>query len=87
MYTGRRELVRIRFTNDLLDSIVDRFGNYASYLTEDNRHFTVAVSVEISPMFFGWLSGFANKAKILSPSSVIEEYEKHLSKIQDLYHR
>jgi predicted DNA-binding transcriptional regulator YafY len=87
MYTGRRELVRIRFTNDLLDSTVDRFGNYASYLTEDNWHFTVAVSVEISPMFFGWLSVFANKAKILSPSSVIEEYEKHLSKIQDLYHR
>lgn len=87
MYTGRRELVRIRFTNDLLDSIVDRFGNYASYLTEDSRHFTVSVSVEISPMFFGWLCGFGNKAKLLSPSPVIEEFEKHLSKIQGLYQR
>jgi predicted DNA-binding transcriptional regulator YafY len=85
MYTGRRELVRIRFTNDLLDSIVDRFGNYASYLTEDSRHFTVSVSVEVSPMFFGWLCGFGNKAKLLSPSPVIEEFTKHLAKMQELY--
>jgi hypothetical protein len=38
-------------------------------------------------MFFGWLCGFGNKAKLLSPSPVIEEFEKHLSKIQGLYQR
>ena len=85
MYGGRRELVRIRFTNDLLDTVVDRFGDYATYLEEDKRHFTVSVSVEISPMFFGWLCGFGNRAMLLSPSPVIEEFTKHLAKMQELY--
>ena len=85
MYGGERERVRIRFTNDLLDTIVDRFNDYASYFAEDNRHFTVSVTVEISPTFFGWLCGFGNKAKLLSPSPVIEKFTKHIEKIQVLY--
>ena len=85
MYGGRRELVRIRFTKDLLDTVVDRFGDYATYLGDGARHFTVSVAVEVSPMFFGWLCGFGNKAKLLSPSPVIEEFTKHLAKMQELY--
>ena len=85
MYGGRRELVRIRFTNDLLDTVVDRFGNYAGYFTEDSKHFTVSVSIEVSPMFFGWLCGFGKKAKLISPASVIEEFTQHLAKMQELY--
>ena len=85
MYGGRRELVCIRFPNSLLDTVVDRFGDYATYLEEDKRHFVVSVAVEISPMFFGWLCGFGNKSRLLSPSPVIEEFTKHLAKMQELY--
>ena len=85
MFGGQREIVRIRFTNDLLDTVVDRFGDYASYFVEDKKHFTVTVSVEISPMFFGWLCGFGNKAKIISPSPVIEQFTKHIEKMYGLY--
>lgn len=85
MYGGRRENVRIRFTNDLLDTVKDRFGHYAAYLPDGSKHFTVSVTVEISPMFFGWLCGFGKKAMLLSPSSVIEEFTQHLAKMQELY--
>jgi predicted DNA-binding transcriptional regulator YafY len=85
MYGGRRENVRIRFVNTLLDTVYDRFGDYASYFIEDDRHFTVSVSVEISPMFFGWLCGFGNKAVLLSPDAVIEEFLKHVDKMYEKY--
>ena len=85
MYGGKRESVRIRFVNSLLDTVVDRFGDYASYFTEDKDHFTVTVSVEISPTFFGWLCGFGNKAKLIAPSQVIEEFTKHIEKMYGLY--
>lgn len=85
MYGGRRENVRIRFTNDLLDTVYDRFDDYASYFKDDDKHFTVSVVVEISPMFFGWLCGFGNKAKLLSPSPVIEEFTKHLETMYGMY--
>jgi predicted DNA-binding transcriptional regulator YafY len=85
MYGGRRENVRIRFVNTLLDTVYDRFGDYASYFMDDDRHFTVSVSVEISPMFFGWLCGFGNKAVLLSPNTVIEEFLKHVDKMYEKY--
>ena len=85
MYGGRRETVRIRFINDLLDTVHDRFGEYASYFRDDAKHFTVTVTVEISPMFFGWLCGFGKKAMLLSPSPVIEEFTQHLAKMQGMY--
>ena len=78
-------MVRIRFINDLLDTVHDRFGDYASYFKDDAKHFIVSVTVEISPMFFGWLCGFGKKAKLLSPSPVIEEFTQHLAKMQELY--
>lgn len=85
MYGGRREKVRIRFVNTLLDTVYDRFGDYASYFTEDDRHFTVSVTVEISPMFFGWLCSFGNKAVLLSPDTVIGEFTKHIDKMYEKY--
>jgi len=85
MYGGKRETVRIRFTIDLLDTIYDRFENYASYFTDDEKHFTVSVTVEISPTFFGWLCGFGNKAKLIAPSHVIEQFTKHIEKISGMY--
>ncbi len=85
MYGGRRELVQIRFVNTLLDTVVDRFGDYATYRRDDEKHFVVSVSVEISATFFGWLCGFGNRAKLLSPSPVIEEFTQHLAKMQELY--
>ncbi len=85
MYGGRCEFVRIRFTNDLLDTVVDRFGRYASFSEDDSKHFIVSLKVEISPMFFGWICGFGKKAKLLSPSPVIEEFTQHLAKMQELY--
>ena len=85
MYGGRRETVRLQFINDLLDTVHDRFGSYASYFKVDAKHFAVSVTVEISPMFFGWLCGFGKKAKLLSPDPVIEEFTQHLAKMQELY--
>ena len=85
MYGGRRETVRIQFINDLLDTVHDRFGSYASYFKVDAKHFAVSVTVEISPMFFGWLCGFGKKAKLLSPTPVIEEFTQYLAKMQELY--
>ena len=86
MYGGKQERIYIRFINSLLDTMVDRFGiENATYSKHDEKHYTVSVIVEISPTFFGWLAGFGNKATLLSPNHVVEEYKEHLKKILDKY--
>ena len=86
MFQGKREHLRIRAINPLLDTFVDRFGTRdAIYAKDDDKHFTVVVSVAVSNQFFGWLCGLGNKVKIISPAPVVEEFKQYLDKMRGLY--
>lgn len=86
MFHGKREHIRIRAINLLLDTFVDRFGRKGViYAKDDDEHFFVIVDVAVSDQFFGWLCGFGRRVKIISPEPVIEKFKKHLDKMRDLY--
>ena len=86
MFEGDSELVTIRFTNDLLDAAIERFGTKnARYAMFDKKHFTVTTKVYISPQFYGWVFGFGNGAKILKPAKVRREYSELLKKLIGMY--
>ena len=87
MYNGKKHRVSLRFTNDLLDAVYDRFGKSGDvmYRAEKNKHFIVTVDIETSPQFYGWLCGFGNKAKIMSPKQVQAEFSEFLDKIRYMY--
>ena len=86
MYRGTEKNVTIRFTNDLIDVVVDRFGEYgAIYIPDDDKHFNVHVNVEVSNMFFSWICGFRKKATITSPPEVVEDFKTFLADINQKY--
>lgn len=87
MYGGTKETVTMRFVNSLLDTVVDRFGvgANATYIPDDKNHFRVIADVEVSPQFFGWICGFANRVTIESPQNVVDAFQKHIEKIQSKY--
>ena len=86
MFSGEGENVTLRFTNNLLDAVVDRFGTKGViYQAYDNRHFTVTTKVYLSQQFYGWLFGFGNRVKVLSPPNVKHEYKEQLEKILGIY--
>lgn len=86
MYGGKQERVAIRFTNNLLDTVIDRFGTQnAVYRKLDDWHFEVVTKVEISEQFFGWICGFGGRVKITSPDAVVKKFVAHLDKIRKKY--
>ena len=87
MFSGEKKRVSLRFTNNLLDTIVDRFGTGTNvfYRPDDDRHFVVSTDVAISDQFFGWLSGFRKMAQIVSPPDVVVDFQKFLSDIAQRY--
>ena len=87
MYGGTKTRVVLRFTNDLIDAVYDRFGKSGDifYRADDEKHFTVNVEVETSPQFYGWLCSFRNKVKIIQPKSVKDDFMEYLDKISRLY--
>lgn len=87
MFDGEKCVVTIRFTNSLLDTIVDRFGDGASvhYSMVDNRHFSITTEVALTHQFYGWLCGFWKKAVLTSPPEAVEGFRKFLADIGSKY--
>lgn len=86
MFSGNRKTITLRFTNNLLDTAVDRFGTKdVQYSKADDNHFTMTTEVDISKQFFAWLCGFGNMVKIMGPDSVAKEFHDYLDKIREMY--
>ena len=87
MFSGEQKRVNIRFTNNLLDVAIERFGTGGQvfYRPDDNNHFIVSADVEISDQFYSWVCGFRKKAVIISPPDVVEGMQQFLNDIQGKY--
>lgn len=87
MFSGEKKTVSLRFTNNLLDTMVDRFGTGKDvfYRPDDDKHFVVTTQIAISDQFYGWLCGFRKMAKIVSPPDVVSDFQKFLDDIYGRY--
>ena len=86
MMGGEEKHVTLRFTIDLLDTVVDRLGaSVASYQPDGDRHFKVSADVAVSDQFYAWVCGFRKRVAIIDPPEVVEGFQQFLSDIQGKY--
>lgn len=84
MFGGEEKPVRVRFDNELIGVVIDRFGRDVTII-EEKDSFTAKFDVVVSPQFLGWIMSFGNKAKILGPQSVVDEMKELITEIQEGY--
>lgn len=85
MFGGSDEVLKLQFANELIGVVIDRFGKDISIMSSDESSFTVNVNVVVSAQFYGWLTSFGLKVKILSPESIVADYKNHIKAIGELY--
>lgn len=85
MFTGERQTVKLRFKNELIGAVIDRFGRDITVVASDVTRFTVNVEVAVSPQFYAWLFGFGTAVEVLGPDSVREELKKLAGDVAALY--
>lgn len=85
MYRGDKQPVTMRFTIDMVDAVMDRFGRDVLMLKADDRHFEVTAVVSVSPQFFGWVFGLGNKVEIIRPDDVREQMKDVLKQTLSKY--
>jgi len=78
MFGGNEETVRLRFKNDLIGVVLDRFGQGVMVRRDGDDHFVVDVQVEVSPQFFGWLFGLGTSVTVVAPAEVAEQMRRRL---------
>lgn len=80
MFNSEHEEVEMICSNDLMDAIVDRFGEDVVTYTNDMESFRVVVNVTVNHIFYSWVFGFGGKVKIGGPETVKKEYENMVEK-------
>lgn len=83
MYEGSPQTITLRCKNDLMKTIIDKFGNDAITEILDDTCFQATVAVSVSPTFYSWIFTYGGKIEIISPASVAEEYLKMLETALD----
>ena len=77
--------VKLQVANDLIGSIVDRFGKDILLFPKDKKHFTINVKVPLKDDFFGWVAGFAGKIVILHPTEAVQQMTQVLQQNSQQY--
>lgn len=85
MYAGKEYNVKMRFRNELTDSVMDQFGREIMMIPDDEDHFTLTIPVEVSPPFYAWLASFGRRAKIISPPEAVQGMRDFIEKVSDMY--
>ncbi len=78
MYSGREMTVTLRGRRDMARVVWDYFGQEVILIPDGEDHFTVTLSVVMSPQFFGWLFGLEGGLVIASPREAAEAYRLKL---------
>lgn len=78
MYDGDMETVELLCEKDMMDSVLDRFGDEVDVKPVDDEHFKATAAVSVSQTFFAWVFQFAGHIQITGPASVQEQFQKML---------
>lgn len=76
--------VELLCDNDVIDSIIDRFGESIEITEATTEKFRITVNVATSHIFYSWIFGFCGKVKILGPDMVKDAYFDMVKKAADI---
>ena len=85
MYGGETKEVTLRFRNNMMNTVIDKFGRQNYAIPVDKDHFEVTVTVAVSPQFYGWVFGLKNYVTIVSPPDVVKGMAKHVEAVGKRY--
>lgn len=74
MFSSQHEEVELICANELMDAIIDRFGEEVVTYAHDMESFRAVVDVAVSHVFYSWVFGFCGKVKIKRPEIVKNKY-------------
>ncbi|WP_245680474.1 helix-turn-helix transcriptional regulator [Bacillus marinisedimentorum] len=85
MFSGEEDWIKIRFSNILINPVLDRFGMGADIRPADEDHFILSAKASVSDGLIGWILNWGSKAKVISPPSLVQKMTEETKKLHCLY--
>ena len=83
MYGGERKSVLLECANDVMDSVIDRFGKDVNVTENGESTFNISVDIVPSHIFYSWVFGFDGKVKIVAPADVKQGYRDMVGRAEE----
>ncbi|MGI6249408.1 MAG: helix-turn-helix transcriptional regulator [Acutalibacteraceae bacterium] len=85
MFSGEQADIELCCSTDILDEILDRFGNDVPLRAVENDRFIIKTQAAISKGLVAWLLQYSADIKVLSPQSLADEIVRNAGSILALY--
>lgn len=85
MFAGDEEWIKIKFHNQLINVIIDKFGKNVDIKKQDEDHFILSTKARISGGLVNWILSFGSKAKVISPVSLSDTVKQEIANMNKLY--
>jgi predicted DNA-binding transcriptional regulator YafY len=85
MFTGTKETVKIKFNKELINVVIEKFGEDVQLRKLDENNFEIRVTIKVSEGFFSWVLQYGSKAEIIEPKYVREKMKNYVGKMYKLY--
>ncbi len=85
MYGGEMIKVILECDNDMIGTMIDRFGTDVFVAPSCDGSFRISVDVCLSKQFLGWVFGLGKSVRIVGPEIAVKLMKDHVSEIAKLY--
>lgn len=85
MFGGESTKVEIKFSNDMINIIIDRFGEEVMIRHLEDGHFKVIAEVNAGEGFISWILQFGDKAEVLYPEKLREDIKGKIERMSGIY--
>ena len=81
VWRSKEQQVELLCDNELMKSVIDRFGEAIKTEKNSDSKFKAIVTVSVSKTFYAWAFRFAGQMKIAGPENVKQEYLEMAKKV------
>jgi len=85
MFTGENAEIELCCNNDLIDDILERFGEKTPVKIYDENNFLFKAEVELSSGLVSWIMQYGTDIKVMSPKSLSDAVKEKAKEIFSLY--
>lgn len=85
MFSGESGEVFLRCSNELIDEILEQFGEDVPIKIDGENHFIAKASVELSDGLVSWIMQYGEKIKVINPTELKKAVKEKAMSIYNLY--
>lgn len=85
MFAGEEIWIKVRFHINLVNVVLDRFGQDADIRKTGGTHFVLSTKAKLSDGLVNWILTWGNQAKVLTPDYLVDMIKEKIGKMAAMY--